>query len=141
MQQKRKFRNRFHTCLSSSPPTVYCSISFVGFIPNLLILKCPQSTILGLFYNNHFFSHFNISHVLNITYMLLSLKFISQSWISTLNFIYISHGIWKFPGQGSNGSCSCWPSQQVQPCQILNPLNEARDQTCIFMDASQIGFC
>ena len=24
-------------------------------------------------------------------------------------------------------------------CQILNPLSEARDQTCILMDASQIG--
>ena len=26
-------------------------------------------------------------------------------------------------------------------CQILNPHSEARDQTCILMDASQIHFC
>ena len=26
-------------------------------------------------------------------------------------------------------------------CQILNPLSEARDQTCVLMDTSQIGFC
>ena len=26
-------------------------------------------------------------------------------------------------------------------CQILNPLNEARDQTCILMETSQVHFC
>ena len=31
-----------------------------------------------------------------------------------------------------------WSSRQ---CQILNPLNKARGQTCILMDASRICFC
>ena len=26
-------------------------------------------------------------------------------------------------------------------CRILNPLKEARDQTCVLMDASQISYC
>ena len=28
-----------------------------------------------------------------------------------------------------------------QQCRILNPLNEARDQTLVFMDTSQLPFC
>ena len=27
-------------------------------------------------------------------------------------------GIWKFPGQGSSQSCSCWPTPQPQQCRI-----------------------
>ena len=27
-------------------------------------------------------------------------------------------GIWKFPGLGSNWSCSYWPKPQLQQCQI-----------------------
>ena len=29
-----------------------------------------------------------------------------------------THGIWKFPGQGSNQSCGHWPKPQPQQCQI-----------------------
>ena len=29
-----------------------------------------------------------------------------------------AHNIWKFPGEGSNQSCSCWPMPQAQQCQI-----------------------
>ena len=29
-----------------------------------------------------------------------------------------TYGIWKFPGQGSNWSCSCWPTPQPRQCQI-----------------------
>ena len=61
--------------------------------------------------------------------------------------------IWKFLGWGSNRSYSCWPIPQPQEhkiCElhhssgqrlILNPLSEARDQTCILMDNSGIHFC
>ena len=35
--------------------------------------------------------------------------------------------------------CNLYHSSQQ--CQILNPLNEARDRTCILMDTSQIRFC
>ena len=39
-----------------------------------------------------------------------------------------------------NQSCNCWPTPQPRQCQILNPLNEAGDQTCILMVAGQIHF-
>ena len=45
-----------------------------------------------------------------------------------------THGIQKFPGQGSNWSSSSWPTPQLQQSQILNPLSKARDCTNIFMD-------
>jgi len=37
-------------------------------------------------------------------------------------------------------SCVCDLHHSSQQHQILNPLNEARDRTCVLMDASQIGF-
>ena len=38
-------------------------------------------------------------------------------------------------------SCVCDPHHSSQQCQILNSLSEARDQTYILMDTSQIHFC
>ena len=35
----------------------------------------------------------------------------------------------------------CDPYHNSWQCQILNPLNDARDQTCVLMDPSQIHFC
>ena len=32
------------------------------------------------------------------------------------------------------------PCYNLRQCWILNPLSEAKDQTCVFMDASQIRF-
>ena len=32
------------------------------------------------------------------------------------------------------------PTPQPQQCQLLNPLSEARDRTCILMDTNQIRF-
>ena len=37
-------------------------------------------------------------------------------------------------------SCSCLPTPQSQQHRILNPLNEARDQTHILMDTSQVHY-
>ena len=37
-------------------------------------------------------------------------------------------------------SCTCDLHHCSQQCQILNPLNKARDQTCILMHTSQICF-
>ena len=37
-------------------------------------------------------------------------------------------------------SCVCDLHHSSQQCRILNPLSEARDWTCVFMDASQIRF-
>ena len=45
--------------------------------------------------------------------------------------------IWKFPGQGSNQSCSCWAIPQPQQCQILNPLR-GQGSTHILMDTSWV---
>ena len=58
--------------------------------------------------------------------------------------------IWRFPGKGSNWNCS-HPAYaraiarldlshvcDLQLTATPNPLSEARDQTCILMDASQV---
>ena len=37
-------------------------------------------------------------------------------------------------------SCVCDPHHSSRQCQIPNPLREARDQTCILVDTSQIHF-
>ena len=61
--------------------------------------------------------------------------------------------IWRFPGWGSNWIYSCQPTPQPQqcriqtvsatvhsswPCQILNPLSEAKDQTRVLMNTSRV---
>ena len=64
-----------------------------------------------------------------------------------------THGIWKFLGQGSSWSCSCWPNTTATATWdlshirdlhhssgqhwILNLLSEARDQTCILRDTAE----
>ena len=35
-----------------------------------------------------------------------------------LSFSGCTKGTWRFPGQGSNQSCSCWPTPRPQQCQI-----------------------
>jgi len=35
----------------------------------------------------------------------------------------------------------CALHHSSRQCQILNPLNEARDQTCILMDTCQVQYC
>ena len=62
--------------------------------------------------------------------------------------------MWKFPGQGLNQSCGCWPTPQPQQCRIQamsatrttaqgnagssTTLSEARDQTLILTDPSAV---
>ena len=48
--------------------------------------------------------------------------------------------IWRFPGEGSNRSCSCQPTPQPQQHGILNPRSEARDGTCNLMDPSRAHY-
>ena len=60
--------------------------------------------------------------------------------------------------RGSNQSCSCWPTYTTATAMwdpswvcdlhhsswqhwILNPLSEARDQTCILVDTSWVPYC
>ena len=51
-----------------------------------------------------------------------------------------TRSIQRFPGWGSNQSCSCRPMPQPRQCQILNPPREARDRTCNLMIPSWICF-
>ena len=64
-----------------------------------------------------------------------------------------THGTWKFPGQGSNQSCSCRRATATPDLScicdlhhssrqrwILNPLIEARDWTCVLMDTSWVPY-
>ena len=44
----------------------------------------------------------------------------------------------KFPGYGSNWSCSCCPTPQPQQRRILNPLRETRGRIPILMDTSWV---
>ena len=71
-------------------------------------------------------------------------------------FLGRTHGVWKFPSEGSDQSYSCWSTPQPQECGLwasavtyttghgsawsLAWLSEARDQTCVLMDTSQIRF-
>ena len=56
-------------------------------------------------------------------------------------FLGPTFGIWKFPGKGSNWSCSCQPIPQLQQHGILNALSGATDLTCILMDSSRVHYC
>ena len=69
-------------------------------------------------------------------------------------FLGGSRGIWRFPGQGLNRSCSHRPTPEPQQrgiwaivcnlhhssgqCRILNTLSEGRDPTHILMNTSQV---
>ena len=71
----------------------------------------------------------------------------SHIYIFFLFFLFegCTHCIWRFRGQGSNRSCSCWPLWNPNHiCDlyhsswqswILNPLIEVRDQTRTLLDA------
>ena len=73
----------------------------------------------------------------------------SLSFLSLLNFFFLififllfraAHGTtWNFLGGRSNRSHSCRPTPQPQQRRILNPLNEARDQTRILTGTSHVG--
>ena len=75
-----------------------------------------------------------------------------QVCFSFLFFQDCTRVIWKFPCQGLNWSCSCQPVPHPQQLrrrvsnlhhsswqhQILNPLSEAKDRSCVLMDTSQV---
>ena len=42
----------------------------------------------------------------------------NHSYLFIYSFQDHTHDIWKFPGQGLNGSCSCWPTPQLQQSRI-----------------------
>ena len=74
-------------------------------------------------------------------------------------FFFNGHicSVWKFPGKGSNRSCSCQPMPQPQQCQIWamsvtyiaahgntgssNRLSKVKDCTCFLVDTSQFLTC
>ena len=58
---------------------------------------------------------------LSLSFSSLDSLFLHSKIFITFFFPFQDHscGIWKFPDQGSNGSCNCWPMPQLQQCQIL----------------------
>ena len=44
----------------------------------------------------------------------------------------------EVPRLGITSDCSCQHAPQPQQRQVLNPMDEARNQTCILMDTSQV---
>ena len=80
---------KFHLEFRSFPPY------FPRFFPNtFLSFRTMDSTILS------------------------SLKFSSSSFFFFCLFLGHPRGIWRFPGQGSNRSCSHLSMSQPQQCQI-----------------------
>ena len=89
-----------------------------------ILLDTKQITNKGLLYKTG-----NYTQCLVITYhgkesLCYTLK-LTQHWKSTpfLSFFFFlsfclfqghTHSIWRFPGQGSNWSCSCWPTPEPQ---------------------------
>ena len=53
-----------------------------------------------------------------------------------LSFYGHTYSILKVPGYGLNQSCGCRPTPQPRQQRILNPLSEARDQTCILRETA-----
>ena len=89
--------------------------------------------------------------------LIKSILFKLNIFLSSFSFFVFQGFIsstWRFPGWGSNQSCSLQPKPEPQQlgisaasvtyttahgqCQFLNPLSEARDRTRILMDASWI---
>ena len=84
------------------------------------------------------FSHL-LSYNSSLHCLLPSFKF----FFNSLSFFFFLRGTVSAHGGSQargNWSCSHWPIPQPQQCGILNPLSEARDQTCILMVTSQIHF-
>ena len=84
---------------------------------------------------------------IDITYIQIMCHIYNKisDFFSFLSFYFFfkgcTWGMWKFPGLGSNQSCSCWPAPQPQQRRILKPLSKARDRTCTLMHTSQVHYC
>ena len=76
---------------------------------------------LQFLFPNHSWTDFQSSSFLVLTaeFPYFSMKSLIFS-LSLFFFFSQSHtcGIWKFPGQGLNQSCSCWHMPQPQQCRI-----------------------
>ena len=63
----------------------------------------------------------SLSHFLH-SWAILPLHHPTKDWRFVCLFVYLfffqgcTHGIWRFPGQWSNPSHSCWPMAQSQQC-------------------------
>ena len=59
-------------------------------------------------------------------------------YLSLIYFLGLHSWHMEVPRLGVESSYSCQPTPQPQQCWIFNPLNKARDRTCILMDHSWI---
>ena len=57
------------------------------------------------------------------TWVTITLPFVFLSFFLSFFFFFkgCTRGMWKFPGEGSNRSCSCRPTPQPQPRGCLQP--------------------
>ena len=124
----------------------YCYFSFHNFV-------CLQYLRIKYFQhlaNSHLI--FSAVYICPDIYYAYTYKYTSLWGFSS--FLGHSCSIWKFPSQGSNWSFSCQQTSQphshgntnlsclcdllcsLQQHWILNPLTEARNQTCILTETS-----
>ena len=104
--------------------------SFIVLLLNLLITqtsfpyKISTEIFFTFLYYLYYFSFIlelnlyskliiTFSTTTTINYLFLYSLFI-HFWIFRFIYYCCNHGIWKFWGQGSNWSCSCWPTPQPQ---------------------------
>ena len=91
----------------------------------------------------------SISNNVCISKILIAAAWLLQSYKSffffffSFSFYSCTCGIWNFLGQGFNPSCSNMGSVPYLRCsfrqrQTLNPLSEARDQTLILTETTQV---
>ena len=48
-------------------------------------------------------------------HFIIFVPFLKNFNFNFLSFYGCTHSIWRFPGEGSNRGCSCWPQPQPQP--------------------------
>ena len=121
------------------------SAGYLSLLAQLLECLIPQHLSLPvLLQNDHSPLYYHIIWLLlGVNILLLLLAFQDHT-----------HGIWRFPGQGSKlqlpaytTTMATWDPSRVcnlhhssQQCWIPDPLSGARDRTHILMDTSQIRF-
>ena len=83
----------------------------------LLILTCGNRRKIQFreFPNDSCYTHTHIHVYANVV---IKQNSFSAYFFFLFSFLGPHRGIWKFPGQGSNQSCICWPTPQPQLCRI-----------------------
>ena len=102
----------------------------------LLFIFCTPRITIHMCLQNKATKMVSRSRQLQICFFI----FILFHLISLFVFQGRTHGIWRFPDQGSNWNCSHWPTPQPQQRWILNSLSKARDPSYSLMDTQSDSF-